>query len=117
MKRHIRATALTVCAAALLLHAAAASARATELTKRAQADRLRQSVLALGGPAAYNNFVFAEGLPEDMKVGIFYAGAGTFWTDLKGFEQTLLGKLAAGPDAAARNPAPSATAPRLSAGP
>jgi hypothetical protein len=29
-----------------------------------------------------------------MKLGLFYAGPGTFWTDLRGFEQVLLGKLA-----------------------
>jgi hypothetical protein len=28
-----------------------------------------------------------------MTLGIFYAGPGTFWTDLKGFEQVMLGKL------------------------
>ena len=27
-------------------------------------------------------------------MGIFYAGPGTLWTDLKGFEQAMLGKLA-----------------------
>jgi hypothetical protein len=32
-------------------------------------------------------------LPADLKVGIFYAGPGTLWTDLKRFEQTMLGKL------------------------
>ena len=29
-----------------------------------------------------------------MKLGMFYAGPGTFWTDLKGIEQILLGKMA-----------------------
>ena len=33
-------------------------------------------------------------LSEDLRLGIFYAGPGTFWTDLKGLEQVLLGKLA-----------------------
>ena len=37
----------------------------------------------------------AEGLPADLRLGIFYAGPGTLWTDLKGFEQTMLGKLVA----------------------
>ncbi len=48
----------------------------------------------MGGPDAYERYIFAEGLPADLRVGIFYAGPGTFWTDLKGFEQTMLGKLA-----------------------
>jgi hypothetical protein len=74
-----------------------ADAKKTELTREAEADRYRQYVSALGTPDAYNRYVFAEGLPEDMKLGVFYAGPGTFWTDLKGFEQTMLGKLAAEP--------------------
>ena len=32
--------------------------------------------------------------PPNLRLGVFYAGPGTFWTDLKGIEQTLLGKLA-----------------------
>jgi hypothetical protein len=47
----------------------------------------------MGGAAPYERYIFAEGLPADLKVGIFYAGPGTLWTDLKGFEQTMLGKL------------------------
>jgi hypothetical protein len=42
---------------------------------------------------SYERYIFAEGLPEDLKVGIFCAGPGTLWTDLKGFEQTMLVKL------------------------
>lgn len=71
-----------------------ADARKVELTKQAEAERFAQYVQSLGGPEAYNRYVFAEGLPTDMKLGVFYAGPGTFWTDLKGFEQVLLGKFA-----------------------
>ena len=71
-----------------------ATAKKTELTRQAEADRFRQYVNALGGPEAYNQYVFAEGLSTDLRLGVFYAGPGTFWTDLKGFEQILLGKLA-----------------------
>lgn len=74
-----------------------ATAKKTELTRQAEADRFRQYVNALGGPEAYNKYVFAEGLPSEIKLGVFYAGPGTFWTDLKGFEQTLLGKIASEP--------------------
>jgi hypothetical protein len=73
-----------------------ASAEKTRLSREAEADRFRQYVKALGGPGAYNKYVFAEGLPDDLRLGVFYAGPGTLWTDLKGFEQTMLGKLAAG---------------------
>ncbi|HMB05043.1 MAG TPA: SPFH domain-containing protein [Isosphaeraceae bacterium] len=71
-----------------------ATARKTELTRQAEADRFRRYVQALGGPDAYHKYVFAVGLPEDLRLGVFYAGPGTLWTDLKGFEQTMLGKLA-----------------------
>ena len=95
-----------------------AAARSTELVREADADRFRLYVKALGGPDAYNRYVFAEGLSPNLRLGIFYAGPGTFWTDLKGIEQTLLGKLASeSPTAAApatataNKPAPS-PAPR-----
>ena len=71
-----------------------ATAKTTELTNQAEAERYRQYVQALGGPDAYNRYVFAEGLSKDLHLGVFYAGPGTFWTDLKGFEQVMLGKLA-----------------------
>jgi regulator of protease activity HflC (stomatin/prohibitin superfamily) len=71
-----------------------ASAKTIELSNQAQAERYRQYVTALGGPDAYNRYVFAEGLSKDLHLGVFYAGPGTFWTDLKGFEQVMLGKLA-----------------------
>ncbi|MFO0954533.1 MAG: SPFH domain-containing protein [Isosphaeraceae bacterium] len=75
-----------------------ASAKKTELTRQAEAERFRLYVSALGGPDAYNRYVFAEGLPDDIKLGVFYAGPGTLWTDLKGFEQTMLGKIASESD-------------------
>jgi len=73
----------------------AAAARKVGLLNEARADRYRQYVQTLGGPEAYNRYLFAEKLPEDLRLGIFYAGPGTLWTDLKGFEQVMLGKLAA----------------------
>jgi len=71
-----------------------ANARTTELSNQAEAERYRQYVQTLGGPDAYNRYVFAEGLSKEMRLGVFYAGPGTFWTDLKGFEQVMLGKIA-----------------------
>lgn len=86
-----------------------AEAKKTELANQAQADRYRQYVATLGGPEAYNRYVFAESLPDDLRLGVFYAGPGTFWTDLKGIEQTLLGKMASEAErAAARTAAPPA---------
>ncbi len=94
-----------------------AEAKKTELTNQAEADRYRQYVEILGGPEAYNRYVFAEGLPDDLRLGVFYAGPGTFWTDLKGMEQTLLGKLnnessQAKPTAAASRPRITPPAPK-----
>ena len=70
------------------------TAKKTELTRQAEADRYRLYVRALGSPDAYNKYVFAEGPPPDLRLGVFSAGPGTFSTDLKGFERTMLGKLA-----------------------
>ncbi len=71
-----------------------AKAKTVELTSAAEAERYGNYVKALGSPEAYNRYVFAEGLPREIRLGVFYAGPGTFWTDLKGFEQVMLGKIA-----------------------
>jgi hypothetical protein len=85
-----------------------AKAQSVKLAKEAKAERLQLLVKAMGGPGPYERYIFAEGLPADLKVGIFYAGPGTLWTDLKGFEQTMLGKLVsdtqAGPAVIAKRP-------------
>jgi regulator of protease activity HflC (stomatin/prohibitin superfamily) len=70
-----------------------AKAKSTRLAQEAKAERVQLLVKAIGGADSYERYIFAEGLPPDLRVGIFYAGPGTFWTDLKGFEQTMLGKL------------------------
>jgi SPFH domain / Band 7 family len=70
-----------------------AKAKSVKLSKEAKAERSQLLVKAMGGPGPYERYIFADGLPADLKVGIFYAGPGTLWTDLKGFEQTMLGKL------------------------
>ena len=60
-----------------------AAATVTELLKRAEADRFKQNVGAMGNnPGAYANYVFALGLPDDLRIDVRYAGEGTFWTDL-----------------------------------
>ena len=84
-----------------------AAAKRIEYTNQAKAEKFKQYVQALGGPDAYNRYVFADKLSDDMKLGVFYAGPGTFWTDLKGFEQVMLGKLAAEGQATRAIPATS----------
>ncbi len=71
-----------------------AKASSVKLAKEAKAERFQLLVKAMGGADSYGRYVFAEGLPPDLRLGIFYAGPGTLWTDLKGFEQTMLGKIA-----------------------
>lgn len=72
-----------------------AEAKKVELASQARAELSRNQVQILGGPEAFNRYMFAENLPSDLRLGVFYAGPGTFWTDLKGFEQILTGKLVA----------------------
>ncbi|MGL5098055.1 MAG: SPFH domain-containing protein, partial [Planctomycetia bacterium] len=66
----------------------AAEADVTRLMREAESQRFKLAVDAFGTPEAYNQWVFASNLPDDMKLNLMYAGQGTFWTDLKGFEQT-----------------------------
>jgi hypothetical protein len=52
-----------------------------KLKAEAKADLFRLAVEAFGSPEAYNSFVFASNLPEDIKINLIYAGSGTLWTD------------------------------------
>jgi regulator of protease activity HflC (stomatin/prohibitin superfamily) len=71
-----------------------AEAKARQLSEEAKADKFRLAVEAFGSGSAYNQWVFATGLPDDVRLKLLYAGEGTFWTDLKGFSETLLGRQA-----------------------
>jgi len=71
-----------------------AEAKVRQLAEEAKADKFRLAVEAFGSGSAYNQWAFASGLPEDIRLKLLYAGEGTFWTDLKGFSETLLGKQA-----------------------
>ena len=51
--------------------------------EEAKAGRFKLAVEAFGTPQAYNQWVFADGLPEDLKLDLLYAGQGTLWTDMK----------------------------------
>ena len=54
-----------------------------QLVEEAKAGRFKLAVEAFGTPAAYNNWIFATGLPEDVDLKLLYAGEGTLWTDMK----------------------------------
>ena len=69
-----------------------AEAEAQKLMEEAKANRFKLAVGAFGSGDAFNQWVFASGLPEDIQLQLLYAGEGTFWTDLKGFSEAMLGK-------------------------
>jgi regulator of protease activity HflC (stomatin/prohibitin superfamily) len=69
-----------------------ARAKAKTLSEEAKAEKFKLAVQAFGSGQAYNQWVFAQGLPDDIELNLFYAGEGTFWTDLKNFGEAFLGK-------------------------
>jgi hypothetical protein len=56
--------------------------RGKKMIEEATADRFRLAVAAFGTPQAYNNWIFATGLPDDVRLQLLYAGQGTLWTDM-----------------------------------
>ncbi len=54
-----------------------------QLVEEARAGKFKLAVEAFGTPQAYNNWVFARGLPDDVDLQLLYAGEGTLWTDMK----------------------------------
>jgi len=69
-----------------------ANAKAEQMQREATAQKFGLAVEAFGTGEAYNQWVFAEGLPKDVQLNLLYAGEGTFWTDVDGFTNKLLGK-------------------------
>jgi hypothetical protein len=72
-----------------------ARAGAKQVEAEAKSELFKLAVDAFGSGSAYNQWVFATGLPEDVQLDLFYAGEGTLWTDLKGFTDVMLGREAA----------------------
>ena len=66
-----------------------AEAGSSQLLAEATADKFRLAVDAFGSPSAFNKWQFAEQLPDDLELKLFYAGEGTLWTDLKGIQPVL----------------------------
>ena len=63
-----------------------AEADVARLKNEAEAKGAKMLVDAFGTPQAYNLYTFAKNFqPQDLK--LIFAGPGTFWTDLKTFEQ------------------------------
>ncbi|WP_145367689.1 SPFH domain-containing protein [Maioricimonas rarisocia] len=69
-----------------------AEANVEKFAAEAKAEKFKLAVQAFGSGQAYNQWVFASGLPDDLELKLLYAGEGTFWTDLKGFTDVMLGK-------------------------
>jgi regulator of protease activity HflC (stomatin/prohibitin superfamily) len=96
-----------------------AEAEVETMKREAEAQKFAISVAAFGSPEAYNEWVFANGLPENLSLTLLYAGQGTFWTDLKGFQEASMGKLleaqgttkAEGTPTVVKPASPSQTAP------
>jgi regulator of protease activity HflC (stomatin/prohibitin superfamily) len=63
-----------------------AEADVGRMKKEAEAEGTKLMVEAFGSPEAYNQYVFAKNFkPQELR--LIFAGPGTFWTDLKTFEQ------------------------------
>ncbi len=85
-----------------------AKAGSKQLEAEAKSELFKLAVESFGSGSAYNQWVFATGLPEDVELNLFYAGEGTLWTDLKGFTDVMQGREAAAA-AAATKPKASTT--------
>ncbi|MCA9062843.1 MAG: band 7 protein [Planctomycetaceae bacterium] len=69
-----------------------AKAGAKKQEAEAKPELFGLAVASFGSGTAYNHWTFASKLPEDIQLETLYAGEGTFWTDLKGFTETMLGR-------------------------
>jgi hypothetical protein len=88
------------------LEIAELDAKRTQILGKAQADVAKMKndaeakgakllVDAFGSPQAYNLYTFAQNFqPTDLK--LIFAGPGTFWTDLKSFQDVGSAKIAQG---------------------
>jgi hypothetical protein len=62
-----------------------ATADVERLKNEAEAKGAKLLIDAFGSPAAYNNYIFAKNF-EPSELRLIFAGPGTFWTDLKSFQ-------------------------------
>ena len=60
-----------------------ATNKGKQLVEEAKSDRFRLAVEAFGAAEAYNEWIFASGLPDNVDLQLLYAGEGTLWTDMK----------------------------------
>ncbi len=69
-----------------------ARADVEKFKKQAEADGFKLLVDAFGSGQAYNLYTFAENF-DPKSIHLFFAGDGTFWTDLQSFEKLGAAKL------------------------
>ncbi len=69
-----------------------ANADVEKMKKEAEAKGYRMLIDAFGSPAAYNLYTFAENF-EPQSIRLFFAGEGTFWTDLNSLQDAGAMKL------------------------
>lgn len=63
-----------------------AEAEVARMKNEAEAKGAKLMIDAFGTPQSYNLYIFAKSFePQDLR--LIFAGPGTFWTDLKSFEQ------------------------------
>ena len=80
-----------------------AHADVERMKKASEAKGYQLLVDAMGGGEAYNLYTFAENFrPESIR--LFFAGDGTFWTDLSRFEELGAAKLLRQPTASPAKP-------------
>ncbi|MBI1854478.1 MAG: hypothetical protein HYR93_01165, partial [Chloroflexi bacterium] len=69
-----------------------AAADVERMKNEAEARGAQMLVAAFGSPQSYNLYTFAKHFqPTDLR--LIFAGPGTFWTDLKSFEQVGASKM------------------------
>jgi len=69
-----------------------ADADVNRLKGEAEAKGAKMLVEAFGSPQAYNSYIFARSF-EPQELRLIFAGPGTFWTDLKSFQDVGASKV------------------------
>ncbi len=69
-----------------------AKADVERMKNEAEARGSKLLVDALGSPQAYNQYIFAKNF-EPAELKLIFAGPGTFWTDLKSFQDVGAAKM------------------------
>ncbi|MBN2560774.1 MAG: hypothetical protein JXQ75_07585 [Phycisphaerae bacterium] len=69
-----------------------ARADVERMKNEAEAEGYKMLVEAFGSPQAFNLYTFADNF-EPKSIRLFYAGDGTFWTDLSRFEEVGAARL------------------------